>query len=53
MIRSSRLSARTTSEAVAEQIRARIATGDISPGDMLPSETALLVEFGCGSTDYA
>lgn len=38
--------ARTASEAVAEQIRARIATGSLRPGDMLPSETALLAEFG-------
>lgn len=41
-----RATARTASEAVAEQIRARIATGGLKPGDMLPSETALLAEFG-------
>jgi DNA-binding FadR family transcriptional regulator len=34
--------ARTASESVAEQIRAQIATGALKPGDMLPSETALL-----------
>ena len=37
---------RTASEAVAEQIRARIATGALKPGDTLPSETDLLDEFG-------
>jgi DNA-binding FadR family transcriptional regulator len=37
--------ARTASEAVAEQIRAQIATGRLKPGDMLPSETALLDLF--------
>ena len=46
MNRSSRLAARTASETVAEQIRAQIATGAISPGEMLPSETVLLDEFG-------
>jgi GntR family transcriptional repressor for pyruvate dehydrogenase complex len=34
--------ARTASESVAEQIRGQIATGALKPGDMLPSETALL-----------
>lgn len=38
--------ARTASENVAEQIRGRIATGALKPGDMLPSETSLLDEFG-------
>jgi GntR family transcriptional repressor for pyruvate dehydrogenase complex len=37
--------ARTASEDVAEQIRAQIATGRLKPGDMLPSETALLDLF--------
>jgi DNA-binding FadR family transcriptional regulator len=36
----------SASEAVAEQIRARIATGAIEPGAMLPPESALLDEFG-------
>jgi DNA-binding FadR family transcriptional regulator len=40
------LPARTASEAVAEQLRARIATRALEPGDMLPSETTLLDEFG-------
>ena len=38
--------ARTASETVAEAIRARIATGALRPGDMLPSERSLLDEFG-------
>jgi GntR family transcriptional repressor for pyruvate dehydrogenase complex len=37
--------ARTASEAIAEKIRAEIATGQVEPGQMLPSETALLEEF--------
>jgi DNA-binding FadR family transcriptional regulator len=40
-----RASARTASEDVAEQIRTQIATGRLKPGDMLPSETALLDHF--------
>src|SRR3954471_6483328 len=42
---SGRSKARTASEDVAEQIRAQIATGRLKPGDMLPSETALLDLF--------
>lgn len=42
---SARATARTASEEVAEQIRAQIATGRLKPGDMLPSETALLDHF--------
>jgi GntR family transcriptional repressor for pyruvate dehydrogenase complex len=42
---SSRDSARTASEDVSEQIRNQIATGRLKPGDMLPSETALLDYF--------
>jgi len=38
--------ARTASESVAEQIRGQIATGALKPGDMLPSETALLEIYG-------
>ena len=38
--------ARTASEAVAEKLRAQIATGALKPGDMLLSETALLEVFG-------
>src|SRR5260221_14469516 len=34
--------ARTASEAVAEDIRAQIATGRLQAGDRLPSETSLL-----------
>lgn len=34
--------ARTASETIAERIRAQIATGRVRPGEMLPSETALL-----------
>jgi DNA-binding FadR family transcriptional regulator len=37
---------RTASETVAEQIRGRIATRTLAPGDMLPSERTLLDEFG-------
>jgi DNA-binding FadR family transcriptional regulator len=40
-----RASARSASEDVAEQIRSQIATGRLKPGDMLPSETALLDHF--------
>lgn len=40
-----RASARTASEDVTEQIRAQIATGRLKPGDILPSETALLDHF--------
>ena len=39
---SGRVSARTASETIAEQIRSQIATGELRPGDMLPSESALL-----------
>lgn len=37
---------RTASESLAEQIRGQIATGALKPGDMLPSETALLEVHG-------
>lgn len=37
--------ARTASEAIAEKIRAAIATGEVKPGEMLPSETALLERY--------
>ena len=39
---SGRVSARTASETIAEQIRSQIATGELKPGDMLPSESAVL-----------
>jgi DNA-binding FadR family transcriptional regulator len=38
-------SARTASEAIAEQIRSQIATGILRPGDMLPSERVLLETY--------
>jgi len=38
-------SARTASEAIAEQIRSQIATGLLRPGDMLPSERVLLETY--------
>lgn len=37
--------ARTTSELIAEKIRGRIATGQLQPGQMLPSETVLLEQY--------
>ena len=40
-----RRSARTASEAIAEQIRSRIASGDLQPDDMLPSERVLLETY--------
>ena len=37
---------RTAGEAVAEEIRSQIATGQLRPGDMLPPERALLDRYG-------
>ena len=37
---------RKASEIVADEIRARIAKGEVEPGDSLPSETVLMEEFG-------
>jgi DNA-binding FadR family transcriptional regulator len=37
--------ARTASETIAEQIRSRIARGQLKPGDMLPSERLLLEQY--------
>ncbi len=37
--------ARTAAETVAEQIRSQIATGQLRPGDRLPSERALLEQY--------
>jgi len=38
--------ARTASEVVAEAIRGQIATGQLSPGEMLPPESSLLEQYG-------
>ena len=36
---------RTAAEAISEQIRSRIASGELRPGDMLPSERVLLEAY--------
>lgn len=41
-----RSSARTTFQSIAEEIRASIYRGELSPGDKLPSEPALSQKFG-------
>ncbi len=41
----SNATARTASEIVAEQIRTQIATGELKPGDILPSESVLLDRY--------